>query len=456
VACSSLIRLAAVAAVLAAPSTAAAATFHVSPSGDDAARGTRAHPWATIARAGAQDLRPGDKVLFRGGVTFRGNLRLDARDSGRKGAAVTIGSYGGGRATLAGGATAALLAYGTQALVVQDLDLVGDGAASNQVTGLLVYTDGGRRLGPITLRRIDASGWGDAGVSVGGWEPGSGYEDVVLDRVDAHDNGGAGISVWAERAGTHRDVVIRRSRAWDNRGYPGTPDGKSVGNGIVLGSTDGGRIDHSEAFHNGGLDDNPRQGPAGIWTYDSNAVRIDHNESYENHTGSKVDGDGFDLDQNVTNAVLEDNVSHGNDGPGIVWSNGPNRSDTPGNIIRRNVSRDDSRRLPLASVLLYQRAAGLRVEHNTVIAGNAPALGFLDASGVAPDARIRFNRLVAGPGGQLVTTIGSTTPPGASLDGNDYVGGGTFQVEWAGNAYDSLASWRAATGQERTSATPAG
>ena len=212
--------------------------------------------------------------------------------------------------------------------------------------------------------------------------------------------------------------------------------------------TDGGRIHGSVAFHNGGLDDNPRQGPAGIWTYDSNAVRIDHNESYENHTGSRVDGDGFDLDQNVTDSVLEDNSTHGNDGPGILWANGPNRSDTPGNVIRRNVSTDDARRLQLASVLLWRRAAGLRVEHNTVLAGHSAALGFLDPAAEGPDARIRFNRLVAGNGMPLITTIGSAAVPGARLDGNEYVPGGPVQVQWAGTAYDSLVSWRAATGQE--------
>jgi hypothetical protein len=446
----SLIRLAAVAAVLAAPSTAAATTFRVSPSGDDGARGSRSHPWATIARVDAQDLRPGDRVLFRGGATFRGNLRLDARDSGRGGAPVTIGSYGGGRATLNGGGSPALLASGTEGLVVQDLDLVGSGARANRATGLLVYAGGGRLLGPVTLRRLSASGWGDAGVGVGGWGPGSGYRDVVLDRVDAHDNGRAGISVWAQRPNTNRDVVIRRSRAWDNRGVPGTPDGQSSGNGIVLGGTDGGRIHHSAAFRNGGLDDNPHQGPAGIWTYDSNAVRIDHDASYDNRTGSTVDGDGFDLDQNVTNSVLEDNVSHGNDGPGIVWANGPNRRHTPGNVIRRNVSRDDARRLPLASLLLWHRAAGLRVEHNTVIAGHAAALGFLDPAPGGPDARIRFNRLVAGPGRPLIATIGSATAPGARLERNEYVAAGDWLVDWAGTAYGSMASWRAATGQERT------
>jgi Right handed beta helix region len=433
-----------------APSAASATTFYVNPSGADGAPGTStATAWASIARVNAQHLRPGDAVLFKGGATYRGNVSLGVDDSGRSGAPVTIGSYGSSRATVAGGNSPALSADGTQRLIVRDLNLVGSGAAANSSDGLLVYNESGHLLGPISVRRVSVSGWGDAGVSVGGWGRGSGYDGVVLDHVDAHDNGNVGIVVWAQQANMDRNVDIGWSRAWENRGRPGVPTGRSSGNGIVLGSTNGGRIHDSVAFHNGGLDNNPVQGPAGIWTYDSNAVRIDHNESYGNRTGSKVDGDGFDLDVNVTNTVLENNSTYGNDGPGILWANAPNRSNTPGDLIRRNVSRDDSRRLPLASILLWRRTAGLQVEHNTVIARRAAALGFLEPARSAHEALIVSNLLVATSSQPLVRTIGSTRSPSARLEGNVYVASRSWRIEWAGRSYGSLAGWRTATGQER-------
>jgi hypothetical protein len=443
-------RVLAVGVALWVPSAASAATFYVSPSGRDDAPGTSSgRAWSSIARVDAQHLRPGDSVLFKGGETYRGNLSLGAEDSGRPGALVTIGSFGGGRATLAGGDSPALSAQGTERLVIRDLNLLGSGAGANTATGLALYNQSGHLLGPISVQRVTVAGWGNAGVSVGGWGRGSGYDGVVLNHVNAHDNGNVGIAVWAQLPNTDRNIEIGWSRAWNNRGHPGVPTGRSSGNGIVLGSTNGGRIHDSVAFHNGGLDNNPVQGPAGIWTYDSNAVRIDHNQSYGNRTGSKVDGDGFDLDQNVTNTVLEDNSTHGNDGPGILWANAPDRPNTPGDVIRGNLSRDDAQRLPLASILLWRRAAGLKVERNTVIAQRAPALGFLDPARSATDALILSNRLVATGSQPLVRTIGSTTTPSARLEGNVYVAAGSWRIEWAGRSYGSLARWRTATGQER-------
>ncbi len=54
------------AVLLATASTAHAADFYVAPHGDDAAAGTLAAPWRSIARA-QQSVRPGDTVYFRGG-----------------------------------------------------------------------------------------------------------------------------------------------------------------------------------------------------------------------------------------------------------------------------------------------------------------------------------------------------------------------------------------------------
>jgi hypothetical protein len=58
---------------LATGQTADAATYHVSPQGDDAAAGTPDHPWATIARANAA-LMPGDTAVLHSG-TYRETIR---------------------------------------------------------------------------------------------------------------------------------------------------------------------------------------------------------------------------------------------------------------------------------------------------------------------------------------------------------------------------------------------
>ena len=64
-------------------STAAAATYYVSPSGSDSSPGTSVETaWQTVDRANAVDLNPGDKVLFEGSHDYPGNLLLTAEDAG--------------------------------------------------------------------------------------------------------------------------------------------------------------------------------------------------------------------------------------------------------------------------------------------------------------------------------------------------------------------------------------
>jgi Right handed beta helix region/Bacterial Ig domain len=89
-------------ASLFAAGNAAAATFYVSANGSDASAGTSASaPWKSVSKVNATALSPGDAVLFEGGSTFSGLLQ--PQGSGGSSAPITFGSYGTGRATLAGG-----------------------------------------------------------------------------------------------------------------------------------------------------------------------------------------------------------------------------------------------------------------------------------------------------------------------------------------------------------------
>ena len=80
------------------------ATFYV-----DAARGhdsnpgtSRNGPWRTLSPLTRSGLRGGDAVLLRGGQSFEDPIRLSSENlsATSRRAMLTIGSYGGGRATL--------------------------------------------------------------------------------------------------------------------------------------------------------------------------------------------------------------------------------------------------------------------------------------------------------------------------------------------------------------------
>src|SRR5690242_16992175 len=81
--------------------TAGAADYFVSSSGNDANPGTSAaRAWQTIDKLNSIAFAAGDRILFEAGATFRGNLVFDAGDAGSAAQPVTVSSFGSGRATI--------------------------------------------------------------------------------------------------------------------------------------------------------------------------------------------------------------------------------------------------------------------------------------------------------------------------------------------------------------------
>lgn len=78
-------------------------TYYVSPSGSDSASGRSPdRAWRTVRKASQANVAAGDTVLFRGGQTFSDDA-LMPEHSGRAGAPIVYGSYGGGRADISQG-----------------------------------------------------------------------------------------------------------------------------------------------------------------------------------------------------------------------------------------------------------------------------------------------------------------------------------------------------------------
>jgi hypothetical protein len=78
-------------------------TFYVSLDGNDRNSGTSpSRPWRTPDRVSAQQYRPGDRILFEGGKTFKGGLRFDGGSRGTAEAPISIGSYGIGQEQVGG------------------------------------------------------------------------------------------------------------------------------------------------------------------------------------------------------------------------------------------------------------------------------------------------------------------------------------------------------------------
>ncbi len=324
----------------------------MSPTGNDKNSGTTvAKPWRSIKKVNAKTFTPGDRILFEGGGSFSGSLTFIANDRGSASAPIVISTYGTGRSTINSSATTGLSLYNTAGFEVRNLRLHGAGRATNNGSGIGIYSDlaGGVRSPYIRIDSVEAYGYGQYGVVIGSWNGSSGFADVRVTYSSAHDNALGGFSTYAQLPYTHQNVYFGHLVASDNPGVACLAT--NAGSGITLAGVAGGMIERSIATNNGALCD-AAEGPVDIWTYDSDGVVIQQNESHDNKTNGPADGGGFDLDQNTRNSAVQYNYSHGNAGAGYLLAHAPDNTNHSGNTIRYNISENDGRKNSAAALVV--------------------------------------------------------------------------------------------------------
>jgi hypothetical protein len=227
-----------------------------------------------------------------------------------------------------------------------------------------------------------------------------------------------------------------------------------AGNGIVIGQVDGAVIEYCQAYENGWLNDYEAGGLDGIWTWDSNNVIIQFNESHHNRTGSSTDGGGFDLDGGVTNSILQYNYSHDNDGAGYLLAQFWGARAFFNNTVRYNISENDGRKNSYGAIHIWSTGASggirnTRIYHNTVYL-RRPASGHpkaIDCETHGGKDIGFYNNLLATADG--LTLARGQDAPGLVFRGNNYWSSDhAFSIVWNQQPFSDLKQWRAATGQE--------
>ncbi|MCG9130568.1 right-handed parallel beta-helix repeat-containing protein, partial [Candidatus Poribacteria bacterium] len=370
--------------------------YYVSLFGNDSNTGSSENqPWRSIERVNAAQLLLGDSVRFQANQTFLGNLSLANvnQSSELASCAVTIGSYGSGRATIDAGIGTGFIAKNMGGVCLSNLNFVGAGASKNTGSGVSFSNTlpGNVKFANIRVHRVDVSGFKHAGICLaaqptdGSW---SGFRDVKITNTTSHDNGDAGIScigAWnPEQNGyAHADFYIGNCSAYRNAGIPGK--GSHSGNGIVLAQVDGAIIERCRAYENGSLNDYEGGGPVGIWAWDANSVVIQFNESHHNRTASSKDGGGFDLDGGVTNSVVQYNYSHDNDGAGYLLAQFEGARPFYGNVLRYNLSVNDGRRNRYGGIHLWSTGANGGITDTTIYANTICTTQSADGTPAAVD-----------------------------------------------------------------------
>lgn len=442
--------------------TPAARVYYVSPDGDDDHDGRSPdRPWRSLQRAGTTAFEPGDRLLLRGGARFRGSLKLDEEDAGSADKPVVVGTYGGGRARIVAANTPGISVHNTAGVEIRDVTITGGKGAYTAQGGVHVYSDrtDDKELRHVSVSGAEVSGF-RVGIAIGSASLSTGFREVRIKDSVLRANKDIGLLTYGPAAHeegplgyAHEDVVVSGVEAYRNAGDPHAHD-RHTGNGIVLGSVRGGRIEGSSAHDNGSrASSRAPEGPVGIWGYDSTRLLVQHNRSYRNHTGSRVDGAGFGLDSNVSYSTVQYNLAFRNDGPGFHAYTSKGNDAHTNNLFRFNISSDDGRKLPNNGGFdVHGKVTrNLQVYNNTVVMTNTvrpgPAIR-LNSDG--ENVTVRNNILVT-DGPLLILADTAHRRGQILLQGNDYHGtSGRWTVQWGGRAYSGLTQWRSATGQEVT------
>jgi len=256
----------------------------------------------------------------------------------------------------------------------------------------------------------------------------------------------------------NENVRVQRVTASGNRGDPHLT-AHNTGSGIVLGSVRDGEITWSTAYGNGGHEGS-HQGPDGIWAYDSAHIAIEHNLAYQNHTNDATDGDGFGLDQNTSDSVMQYNLSYHNDGAGYLLYTSLDNGAQTRNVVRFNINcsdvHDGNGYYGGISVLGFVQDSA--VYQNTVVmapqaAGHVPALQLSQYI----KRETVHNNVFAVHSGAVIAAKADLRTGQVELQGNDYFCAAyPWTIDWAGSLYSSMGSWRAATSEEMLKGRPAG
>ncbi len=323
-------------------------TFYIdSAGGADSAGGRSAETaWRSLGRVNANVFTPGDRIRFKAGSRFSGQLH--PQGSGSEKAPIIVDSYGEGEKPLIeaeGQFREALLLENQDYWEINNLQLTNTGPTRETFRyGVRVKSWDYGTMRHINLKNLDVHDVNgslvkkDAGEGHGiVWENGgdevpSRFDGLLIEGchlVRTDRNGICGHTYYPNGRGEKwfpsLNVVIRRNLLED-----------IGGDAIKVWGCDGALVEHNVVR---GARERCDDYAAGIWPWNSDNTLIQYNE-VSGVKGYK-DGQSFDSDGFCANTVFQYNYSYDNDG-GFMLICG--RENT-GTVIRYNISQNDRSRL---------------------------------------------------------------------------------------------------------------
>jgi hypothetical protein len=374
-----------------------AATYYVDPQkGADNNGGiSETAPWQSLAKVNAAAFAPGDRILFKSGGRWRGQLA--PKGSGAEGQPIVIDVYGGRDKAVIDGAGEvedAVRLHNQDYWDIRNLEITNFGPKSSVRRGVHVVaqdygTMRGIRLADLYVHDVN----GDFKIKDNGgivWRTAgpkpTRFDGLVIERCHVYrvDRSAiVAVSAFTDRRKWFPSLnVAIRFNTVDEIG----------GDGIVPWATDGAVVEYNVARRCNARADSYN---AGIWPWSCDNTILRYNEAFL--TQGTKDGQGFDSDYNSRNTVFEYNYSHDNEGGFmLICSNGETRPDRLGNegtIVRYNISQNDDER----SIHMPGPITKTRIHNNSIFVGKhlqVYLIQFSDWHGWAEDTEIADNLFV--------------------------------------------------------------
>lgn len=334
-------------------------TYYVdSVNGDDSNSGNSVDlPWKTLDKVNSVTFKPGDKILFKAGCAWEGQLW--PKGSGNSKNYIIIDKYGEGNKPVINGngttypaqASGAVMLYNEEYWEINNLEVTNysDSVKSNRA-GILAYTCDGIIKNHIYIKNCyvhdvnsDQDGYKvTGGIIVLGTDidkdgkvtdKASGYNGVLIENNKVYN-----VSI----EGIRNKTVI--GKGTDKKNYPKVNKNivirnnyieEVLGDGIVLGETASGGLVEYNVVKNYCNKNVGKRNYAGCWVFTSDNAIVQYNEVYGGKYGYN-DGEAFDIDLWCDKTIIQYNYSHDNRGGFCLFMNGSTNS-----VFRYNISVND-------------------------------------------------------------------------------------------------------------------
>ena len=339
-------------------------TYYVdSTSGDDNHSGTSlSTAWKTLAKVNANVFFPGDRILFKSGSIWTGQLW--PKGSGTESQPIMIDKYGGEAMPVINGngeVEDAVLLKNQEYWEIRNLEVTNTGTSPGVRRGVHIVAEDYGEAHHIYVQDLDVhdvNGSNEMKENGGityhcaGDKKSSRLVDLRIEGNHIHRVDRSGIfgssTHWVRSKWYPSLGVVIRNNVLDDIG----------GDGIVNVATDGAVVEFNVVAH---ASQRSQDYNVGIWPWSADNTVVQFNEVYG--TRGQHDAEGFDSDWNSRNTIIQYNYSHDNEGGFLLICNEGSQSPevsagNTGTIVRYNISQNDHHRGikmsgPVKDTLIY-------------------------------------------------------------------------------------------------------